>query len=185
VVYASRLLGGSIRSRTTGTDVFLDVSRALNDVGGSCFFLGSTEETLAKIRAQMAARFPNVRIAGTYSPPFRPEFTSEDNRQMIEAINEAAPDVLWVGLTAPKQEKWIFEHRDELAVNFAGPIGAAFDFFVGNIKRAGPTMQNMGLEWLPRLLQEPKRLWRRTFVSGPKFLLRTLRYRAARTRNTG
>lgn len=178
VVYASRLLGGNIRSRITGTDVFLDVSSALNEIGGSCYFLGSTEETLAKIRTEMAARFPNVRIAGTYSPPFRPEFTSEDNRKMVDAINEAAPDVLWVGLTAPKQEKWILAHRDQLAVNFAGPIGAAFDFFVGNIKRAGPTLQNMGLEWLPRLLQEPKRLWRRTLVSGPKFMLRTLRYRS-------
>jgi N-acetylglucosaminyldiphosphoundecaprenol N-acetyl-beta-D-mannosaminyltransferase len=85
--------------------------------------------------------------------------------------------VLWVGLTAPKQEKWIFAQRSDLAVNFAGPVGAVFDFFVGNIDRVGPAMQNLGLEWLPRLLQEPRRLWRRSLVSAPQFLLRTMRYR--------
>ena len=182
VVYASRLLGGTIRRRLTGMDVFLGVSGAMNERGGgSCFFLGSTEETLAKIRTEMAAKFPDVRIAGTYSPPFRPEFTDEDNAKMIDMVNRAEPDVLWVGLTAPKQEKWIYEHRSRLNVNFAGPIGAAFDFFVGNIDRAGPKMQDLGLEWLPRLLQEPRRLWKRTLVSAPKFLFRTLRYRSSRS----
>jgi N-acetylglucosaminyldiphosphoundecaprenol N-acetyl-beta-D-mannosaminyltransferase len=123
-----------------------------------------------------------VSIAGTYSPPFKPEFSAEDNRTMIQAINDANADVLWVGLTAPKQEKWIFEHRERLDVNFAGPIGAAFDFFVGNISRVGPFWQNMGLEWLPRLVQEPRRLWRRSLISAPRFLVRTIRYHLHRNR---
>jgi N-acetylglucosaminyldiphosphoundecaprenol N-acetyl-beta-D-mannosaminyltransferase len=145
--------------------------------GGSCFFLGSTTETLEAIRARMASDFPSIRVVGVYSPPFRPEFTAEDNDRMIEAVNASGADVLWVGLTAPKQEKWIHRHRGRLAVNFAGPIGAAFDFYVGNIKRAGPFWQDLGLEWLPRLLQEPRRLWRRSLVSAPRFFYRALMYR--------
>jgi len=183
IVYASRILGGNLRRRITGMDVFLGVNEAMNDEGGiSCFFLGSTEETLQKIREQMASIFPNVTVTGTYSPPFKSEFSAEDDRQMLDAINSCSPDVLWVGLTAPKQEKWVHAHRSELKVNFAGPIGAAFDFFVGNVDRAGPRLQNMGLEWLPRLVQEPRRLWRRTLVSSPRFLLRTIRCRVFRSR---
>jgi N-acetylglucosaminyldiphosphoundecaprenol N-acetyl-beta-D-mannosaminyltransferase len=178
VVYASRARGGGIRRRVTGMDVFLGVNGAMNAARrGSCFFLGSTTETLEAIRSRMARDYPAVRVAGVYSPPFRPEFTAEDNDQMIDAVNASGADVLWVGLTAPKQEKWIWRHRDRLAVNFAGPIGAAFDFYVGNIKRAGPLWQNLGLEWLPRLVQEPRRLWRRSLVSAPRFFYRALRYR--------
>jgi N-acetylglucosaminyldiphosphoundecaprenol N-acetyl-beta-D-mannosaminyltransferase len=178
VVYASRMLGGQIRQRVTGMDVFLGIAEAMDGAKkGRFFFLGSTEETLDKIREEMASRFPHVVVAGTYSPPFKPEFSAEDNRQMIEAINASYADVLWVGLTAPKQEKWIFENREHLNVGFAGPVGAVFDMFAGNIKRVGSFWQNLGFEWLPRLVQEPKRLWRRSLVSAPKFLLRTLAYR--------
>ena len=183
IVYASRILGGGIRRRITGSDVFLGVSEAMNRANrGSCFFLGSTEETLANVCDEMASRFPNVKVAGTYSPPFKAEFSQADNQSMIDAINRCSPDVLWVGLTAPKQEKWILEHRRNLDVNFAGPIGAVFDFFVGNIERAGPVMQNLGLEWLPRFLQEPRRLWRRSLVSAPGFLFRTVRYRLQKSK---
>jgi len=178
VVYASRMLGGNLKRRITGMDVFQGVTEAMNAAKvGSCFFLGSTEETLNKIRSKMAEQYPNVAVAGTYSPPYKPEFSADDNEKMIHAINEAEPDVLWVGLTAPKQEKWIFEHRERLEVNFAGPIGAAFDFFAGNIRRVGPFWQDLGFEWLPRLFQEPRRLWRRSLVSAPKFFWRVIRYR--------
>lgn len=181
VVYASRALGGRIRSRVTGMDVFLGTCRAMQDAGGgSCYFLGSTEETLAEIRRRMALDFPAVEVAGTYSPPFRPEFTAEDNDAMIGAVNGSGAQVLWVGLTAPKQEKWLFRHRDRLGVAFAGPIGAAFDFYIGRIRRAGPAWQNLGLEWLPRLVQEPRRLWRRMGVSAPKFVARVAAARIRR-----
>ena len=184
VIYASRILGGKLNRRITGMDVFLGVTGELNDSGkGSCFFLGSTDETLRKIRGIMAERFPNVDVVGTYSPPFKPEFSAEDNEKMIQAINAAAPDILWVGLTAPKQEKWIHAHQGRLGVKFAGPIGAAFDFFVGNIKRVNPFWQNLGFEWLPRLFQEPRRLWRRSLVSAPRFLIRTIKYRRSRSRH--
>ena len=177
VVFASRFLGGAIRERVTGMDVFLAVTRILEKRGGSCFFLGSTEQTLAAIKARMRRDFPSVRVAGTWSPPFKPEFSAEDNAAMIDAVNQSGADVLWIGLTAPKQEKWLYGHRDRLEVGFAGAIGAAFDFYVGNIRRAGPGWQKAGLEWLPRLVQEPRRLWRRMFVSAPRFVARTLQSR--------
>ena len=180
ILLASKILGGSIRERVTGTDVFLGLSKALNESGGrSCFFLGASEETLEKIRVKMADDFPNVRVAGTYSPPYKPEFSEEENAAMIAAINQAKPDVLWVGMTAPKQEKWIHQHIGELDVKFAGAIGAVFDFYVGNIKRSHPVFQKLGLEWLPRLLQEPRRLFRRNFVSSPLFLMKVMKQRFA------
>ena len=88
---------------------------------------------------------------------------------MIGAVNRAGPDVLWVGMTAPKQEKWIYENRDKLHVKLIAAVGAVFDFYTGNVKRSHPWFLEHGLEWLPRLLQEPRRLWRRTFISAPVF----------------
>lgn len=176
ILLASKFLGGDIRQRITGSDVFFGLSEYLNKKKkGKYFFLGSTEDTLAQIRDKMAADYPGIQLAGTYSPPFKPVFDEADNDSMIEAINAVNPDVLWVGMTAPKQEKWIFENRGRLNVKFIGAIGAVFDFYVGNVKRSHPVFQKMGLEWLPRLIQEPKRLWRRNFVSSPMFLLKVFK----------
>lgn len=178
IVLASKILGGAIRERVTGSDIFWGLSDRLNRSGGmSYFFLGSTVETLAEIKNKMALDYPNIRFAGCYSPPYKPEFSEEDSRRMVEAVNAARPDVLWVGMTAPKQEKWIYRHRAELDVKFIGAIGAVFDFYVGKVKRSHPIFQKMGLEWLPRLLQEPRRLFRRNFVSSPVFLLRVFKCR--------
>ena len=93
----------------------------------------------------------------------------------VVGIDVAAPDVLWVGMTAPKQEKWIFENRACLNVKFAAAIGAVFDFYTGQVKRSHPVFQRFGLEWLPRLIQQPRRLWRRMFVSAPIFVWHVLR----------
>jgi N-acetylglucosaminyldiphosphoundecaprenol N-acetyl-beta-D-mannosaminyltransferase len=135
------------------------------------FFLGSTDRVLEKIAAKMKREFPHVTVCGVLSPPFKEEFTEEENRQMVEHINRAAPDVLWVGMTAPKQEKWIYENRHSLEVPLLGAIGAVFDFYAGTKKRAPKWICDMGLEWLPRLLREPRRLFRRNFMSSPLFLL--------------
>lgn len=178
IVFASRLLGGTIRERVTGSDIFRELSIHLNKHQPdqrSYFFLGASDTTLEKIRTRFTAEFPHIRIAGTYSPPFKPEFTAEDDERMIAAVNAAKPDVLWVGMTAPKQEKWIMRNRDRLDVGFIGAIGAVFDFYAGNVKRSHPIFQRLGLEWLPRLLQEPRRLWRRNFVSSPLFLIKIVR----------
>lgn len=178
VVLASRILGGRIRERVTGSDIFFGLHQRMNAAGGmSVFFLGASEETLAEIRACMSRDYPNIRVAGTYSPPFKPIYSDMELDEMIGAVNAAAPDVLWVGMTAPKQEKWIFENRARLKVKFAGAIGAVFDFYTGRVKRSHPVFQRMGLEWLPRLVQQPRRLWRRMFVSAPIFMWHVVKQR--------
>lgn len=175
IVVASRILGGCIRERITGSDIFLNLSHRLNGRGASYFFLGSTEETLAVIETRLVAEFPGIRFVGAYSPPFKEVFSEEENQAMIEAVNRAAPDVLWVGMTAPKQEKWIHQNKDKLSVKFIGAVGAVFDFYAGTVKRSHPWFLEHGLEWLPRLFQEPRRLWRRTFISAPAFMWRVLK----------
>jgi len=187
IVIASRILGGSIQKRITGSDLFLGISKLLAyDTSQTYryFFLGSTEETLEKIRQKIKADFPNLVVCGTYSPPFRDEFSEEENRLMIEAVNNAKPDFLSVGMTAPKQEKWIYQNRNRLNVKFIGAIGAVFDFYTGNVKRSHPLFQKLGIEWLPRLLREPRRLWYRNFVSNPSFLLRVIKCRLTDTNKT-
>jgi N-acetylglucosaminyldiphosphoundecaprenol N-acetyl-beta-D-mannosaminyltransferase len=162
----------------TGSDVFARLHKRMNAAGGmSVFFLGSTDETLAIIRQRMACDYPKIKIAGTYSPPFKEEFSATDNEKMVVAINAAAPDVLWVGISAPKQEKFIFENCDLLNMKFAAAIGAVFDFYTGKVKRSHPVFQHLGLEWLPRLMQQPRRLWRRIFVSAPVFIWHVLMQR--------
>lgn len=181
VVYASKILGGAVGDRVTGSDVFTGVLERLNRIGGKrVFFLGATEETLAAIRERMARDYPNVAVAGTYSPPFKPEYSQQELDEMTTAVNNAKADVLWVGMTAPKQEKWIMDNLPALNVHFAAAIGAVFDFYTGKVKRSHPAFQRVGLEWLPRLVQEPKRLWRRMFVSAPVFGLHVFRQRFLR-----
>jgi exopolysaccharide biosynthesis WecB/TagA/CpsF family protein len=178
LVIASRILGGAIYERVTGSDIFQGVNSELNKrKGHSVFFLGSTQDNLEKMIYKMESDFRNIRVVGTFSPPFKAEFSHEENLMMIETINRAKPDVVWVGMTAPKQEKWIYENRENLDVKLLGPIGAVFDFYTGKVKRPTTIFQKSGLEWLPRLLQEPRRLWKRNLVSNPKFILRVIRYR--------
>ncbi|MDS4027991.1 MAG: WecB/TagA/CpsF family glycosyltransferase [Candidatus Contendobacter sp.] len=184
IILASKLLGGQIHERVTGSDVFWGINRYLDARGGySCFFLGSTEDTLRQITVRMAHDYPNLRVAGVYSPPFKAEFSAADNQAMIAAVNAARPDVLWVSMTAPKQEKWLHQHQAQLNVKFAAAVGAVFDFYTGRVKRSHPIFQRWYLEWLPRLLQEPRRLWRRMIVSAPIFLWHVLRQRS-RLRNS-
>lgn len=172
ILIASRILGGRINQRITGSDIFHGIHSRLNNVGAKVFLLGSTETTLQNICNKMCVDWPYIRIAGTYSPPFKPVFSKEDNRAILATVNAVAPDVLWVGMTAPKQEKWLFENRGNLNVKFAGAVGAVFDFYTGRVKRSHPVFQRLGLEWLPRLIREPSRLWSRNFISTPKFLYR-------------
>jgi len=187
IVLASRLRGGRIRQRVTGSDIFYGLSRAVDQgisAGRPCryFFLGSTPETLGRIEKKLAADYPGIVFAGAYSPPFREVFSAADSRKMVDAVNAARPDVLWVGMTAPKQEKWIHQHRRRLDVKFIAAVGAVFDFYVGTVKRSPPWFLDHGLEWLPPLIQEPVRLWQRNFVSSPAFLLMVLKDRFKRER---
>jgi len=166
-----------LAGRVAGPDVFETVLRMQNEAGGSVFFLGSSEETLAKISDRIGLEFPNVTLAGTFSPPFKSVFSDAENQEMLRAINAASPDILWVAMTAPKQEKWIAMHRDQLHVGTIGAIGAAYDFFAGNLQRSHPILRDFYLEWLPRLIRQPRRLWRRTAISAPVFMFEVMRAR--------
>lgn len=178
VVLASRFLGCPVHERITGSDIFYGLHDRLNCQGrGSIFFLGSNDEVLAEIRQRMAIDYPNLQVVGTFSPPYKAEFSPAELNEMIDAINAAQPDVLWVGMTAPRQEKWIYQNRHRLQVKFIGAIGAVFDFYTGRVKRSHPVFQKLGLEWLPRLLQEPRRLWRRMFVSAPLFVAEVVKWK--------
>ena len=168
---ASRWLGGSIRERLCGPDAFLAISAAMNARGPfKVLFLGSTEATLATVARRYRADFPKVTAVDTHSPPFRKAFDDADVAAMRDVIRRSAPDLLWVGLTAPKQELLLQRLGPEAGYRFAAAIGAAFDFYAGNVQRPAPVFRRLGLEWLPRLVREPRRLWRRTFVSAPRFL---------------
>ncbi len=185
VVLASRILGGEIRQRVSGPDMFFGLHDFMQKSGNySVFFLGSTEETLAEICQRMSKDWPNVRVAGTCSPPFKPAFSDEDIKQMVKSVNEARPDVLWIGLTAPKQEELINRILPNLNVRFAGAVGAIFDFYAGRVKRSHPAFRRLGLEWLPRLLREPRRLWRRMFLSAPIFMWHVFLARLKLTRRS-
>lgn len=133
-------------------------------------FMGSSEKVLDLIVKRAAKVYPHLKVM-TYSPPYKPEFSEEDNKAIIDAINAADPDLLWIGMTAPKQEKWTFSHWDELNIHcHVGTIGAVFDFFAGTVERAPVWWQRHGLEWLYRLLKEPKRMWRRYIIGNALFL---------------
>ncbi len=166
--WAAWLSGCSVGPRITGFDYFFAVMASLNTSGGRAFLFGSSDEVLAKLLARIATDFPRV-IAESLSPPYRPWLEAE-NDQMVEKIKMFNPDVLWVGMTAPKQEKWVARNCARLQVPVIGSIGAVFDYYAGVTPRAPKWYCDRGLEWLYRLPREPKRLWRRTLVSAPQFL---------------
>lgn len=158
------------RERIAGWELFRIEMEKLNIRGGKCFFMGSSEAVLELIKEQAAEDYPNILVE-TYSPPYKPNFSKEDNAAIIKAINEANPDLLWIGMTAPKQEKWTYEHWNELDIHcHVGTIGAVFDFYAGTAKRAPKWWQEHSLEWLYRLIKEPKRMWRRYIIGNPLFL---------------
>ncbi len=166
---AARVLNGQKIEKLAGSDLHEVIIRSLAERGGSCFYLGASEETLARISERLSREHPGIRV-GSYSPPFKGKFSDEENDAMISAVNAFKPDVLFVGMTAPKQEKWVHEHSAKLAAPLICPVGAVFDFYAGTVKRSGETWIRLGLEWLPRLIREPRRLWRRNFISTPLFL---------------
>lgn len=163
------------QERIAGWDLFEFEMDRLNQKGGKCFFMGSSEKVLNLIKRRASVDYPNIQIE-TYSPPYKPEFSEEDNKKIIDAINQANPDLLWIGMTAPKQEKWTYTHWNELNIYcHVGTIGAVFDFFAGTVERAPLWWQEHGLEWLYRLIKEPKRMWRRYIIGNTLFLWNILK----------
>ena len=142
-------------------------------------FMGSSEKVLGLIRERAAKDYPHLEVV-TYSPPYKPEFSEEDNRAIIKAINDADPDLLWIGMTAPKQEKWTYRHWKDLNIHcHVGTIGAVFDFYAGTAKRAPLWWQKHSLEWLYRLVKEPRRMWRRYVIGNPLFLWNVFKEKGA------
>lgn len=171
IVLASKILKCSLHERVAGFEFFDGLTKRANKNSQlRYFFLGSSEQVLARIIERIRMEAPQILVCGSYSPPYKNQFSEEDINRMIGAINPAKPDVLWVGMTAPKQEKWIIDAKDRLDVRLIGAIGAVFDFYAGTRKRAPAWVCKLGLEWLPRLLREPRRLFRRNFISTPLFL---------------
>jgi N-acetylglucosaminyldiphosphoundecaprenol N-acetyl-beta-D-mannosaminyltransferase len=142
--------------------------------GWSCFFYGAAEGVPELLAERLAERFPGLKVAGTMSPPFRP-LTPEEDARVVERINAAAPDILWVGLSTPKQERWMAAHVARLTVPVLVGVGAAFDIHAGRLPQAPSWMQSSGLEWLYRLYREPRRLWRRYLRNNPRFVLAIVR----------
>ncbi|MGO9037261.1 MAG: WecB/TagA/CpsF family glycosyltransferase [Steroidobacteraceae bacterium] len=166
--WAAVLAGVSVGPRITGSAFFVSIMTALDQTGGKAFFFGSSDPVLEKLIERVNQDFPRVAVR-SLSPPFRP-WSEEENGQMIDSIREFGPDVLWVGMTAPKQEKWVAKNAAQLGVPAIGSIGAVFDYYAGVTRRAPQWICDLGFEWLYRLPREPKRLWKRTLVSAPKFL---------------
>jgi len=174
IVFAERVLTGKKIKKISGTDLHLHLLATLNKKGGRCFYLGSAPATLNKIKDRLKIEYPNIE-AGFYSPPFKTEFSDQDNQEMLDAINSFKPDVLFIGLTAPKQEKWSHEHKAAIDAKIICAIGAVFDFYAGTVQRPGPVWVSMRLEWLGRLMSEPKRMWRRYLYFGPVYLFMILK----------
>lgn len=158
---------GKKAKRITGWDAFVYYARKLNMTGGKMFFLGSSEETLTKIKENMSRDYPQVKVE-TYSPPYKPLFSEEDNRKMHEAVNAFEPDVLCIGMTAPKQEKWGYQNKNFMKFHVSIAIGNVFDWYAGNTKRPNIFWQKIGMEWLVRIFLRPE-IFRRNIGNQMRF----------------
>ena len=170
VKWASEFLGTPIKERITGLDVLPRIFPFAAERNFTIFLLGASPGVAETLKTTMEVKYPSVKIVGTFVPPFRAEFSQEENEEMIEAINAVKPDILLVSLTAPKQDIWLAENLSTLNTHLAIGIGGAFEVAAGMIKRAPLWMQKSGLEWLYRFLQEPKRMFKRYFVEAPVFI---------------
>jgi N-acetylglucosaminyldiphosphoundecaprenol N-acetyl-beta-D-mannosaminyltransferase len=167
--WIARLKGMKAAVRTPGADIMKAYFELADRKGFRSYFYGDTDHTLAELKTNLEEKYPGHICAGTYSPPFR-KLTPEEDKKIIRMINEAKPDVLWVGLGLPKQDIWIHERKDLLKVPIAIGVGAAFSFHAGTVKRVPEWIGNIGMEWLWRLLKEPRKLWRRALIDGPQFV---------------
>lgn len=183
MVWAGKWAGASHMERVYGPDLMLSVCERAATNGWSSYFYGGKEGVAELLAERLQARFPGLVVAGTYSPPFRP-LTAEEDEGVVEMINAAKPDLIWVGLSTPKQEWWMAGHRDRMEASVLLGVGAAFDIHAGLLPQAPAWMQRTGLEWSYRLFREPKRLWRRYLSNNPRFVLAVLR-RRPRLRDPG
>ena len=172
IVLAARLLGYPHNGRATGPMLMLKLCDWGRGHGYRHYFYGGDEGVAEKLRVKLCREYPGLQVAGTYSPPFRPLSPKED-RAIVEQVNSTEPDILWVGLGAPKQEKWMAEHQGRIQATAMIGVGAAFDFHSENVKWTPAWIRRLGLEWAYRLAREPKRMWRRN-LDSPLFLSKVI-----------
>lgn len=169
IVLAAKQIYKTQIKKISGSDLHDFLLHKISEKNGKVFYMGSSKNTLDKIARKIKQQYPSI-IVQSYSPPFKTEFSKEDNDVIISKINNFKPDILFIGMTAPKQEKWLYKHKEQLHFKTASSIGAVFDFYAETIKRPSSFWIDKHLEWLPRLFSEPKRLWKRNFISTPLFL---------------
>ncbi len=174
MVWCSRRAGVAKAERVYGPDLMLRLSEVAARRGWKSYFYGGKEGVADTLADRLRERFPSLRVVGTFSPPFR-ALTAEESAEVADRINAAEPDIVWVGLSTPKQERWMAENIDRLDASVLLGVGAAFDIHAGLLPQAPPWMQRNGLEWLFRLIKEPRRLWRRYLGNNPRFIVRILR----------
>ena len=176
IVLAARQLKDKKIEKVAGYNLHAFLLSEMNKCSGKVFYMGASEQTLFKIKEKIQREYPNIEIM-SYSPPYKASFSEEENNEIIKHINAFVPDVLFIGMTAPKQEKWLYLHEDKLNFTIASSIGAVFDFYAEQLPRPATFWIRFHLEWFARLMAEPKRLWKRNFISTPKFLFDVLLYK--------
>jgi len=169
VTAAMKVLSNENVKKIAGADLHIHILQKLNKSGGRVFYFGSTENTLSLIEKRLAEEYPNITVK-TLSPPFKDNFTQAESLSFVATINSFNPDALFIGMTAPKQEKWATKYKGELDAKIICSIGAVFDFYAGTINRPGDFWIDMGLEWMVRLAQNPKRMAKRYLYYGPAFI---------------
>jgi len=183
LVWLGRWYGKPMRRRVYGPEVMLAFCQESMNKGYRHFFYGGGPGVAAELSRILSRDFPGLQVAGTYCPPFRP-LTDAESCEVVAIIERAAPDVIWVGLSTPKQEKWMHEFAQRLNVPAMVGVGAAFDFVSARARQAPLWMREHGLEWLFRLVREPRRLWRRYLLNGPRFAFWVLLQLLSRNRSS-
>jgi N-acetylglucosaminyldiphosphoundecaprenol N-acetyl-beta-D-mannosaminyltransferase len=171
LVWLLKLGGIRYADRVYGPDLMLALFERAQARGYRHFFYGATDDTIERLSGNLLEKFPGSVIAGSYAPPFRP-LTAEEDDDVVRRINQSGADIVWVGLSTPKQERWMAAHRDRLSAGALIGVGAAFDFHAGLKLQAPRFIQRSGFEWLFRMAVEPRRLWRRYLTNNPRFVLR-------------
>ena len=180
LIWISKLYRNPIKEKISGSDLFPKMCKMAAEKKYTMFFLGAAEGVAAKVASNLKERYNGLNIVGTYSPPYGFEKDGKEIKKIIGMINESKPDILVVGLGCPKQEKFIYKYRDELNVPVSLGLGASLDFEAGNIKRAPKWMANHGLEWLYRMIQDPKRLIKRYMFDDLKIIGLLFKYRKSK-----
>jgi N-acetylglucosaminyldiphosphoundecaprenol N-acetyl-beta-D-mannosaminyltransferase len=173
MVWMGKLQGVREMGRVYGPDLMLRLFELSQARGFTHFFYGGAPGVAEELKRKLESRFPGVRIVGTFTPPFRP-LTQEEEAELVRVVAQAKPDMFWVGLSTPKQEKFMATYWEKLDATLFFGVGAAFDFHAGRVRQAPRWMQRGGLEWLFRLVCEPRRLWKRYFKNNPLFIIRAL-----------